>query len=340
MAGPLRTSAGVTGSREPSTRPGPPARIATLVPSATWAVVALGATDLLVGVSGDASEPDIGIDLPRLTRPVLPEGGDPVAVDAEVRRRHAAGLPLYELDHQALRQARPTLVITQDACDVCAPAATEPRQVLADAGLRPEWISLDPRRLDEALVGLDLIGAAIGRLDTARLVRAGLEARLKRCRPDTSGSETPITSGAREPAGRGVVLLEWADPPVVGGYWVPDQIRAAGGRPLLVPAGEPSRRVEVEELAAADLLVVAPCGEDLSSARRQATRLARHLVGSPPLWAADGRRWWSLPGPPLVHGVEILAAILERIGPPADGQRVGRLDGALDGALDGEAVPL
>ena len=72
-----------------------------------------------------------------------------------------------------------------------------------------------------------------------------------------------------------VLVLEWPDPPFNAGHWVPDQVEAAGGVPVLAEAGARSRRLTWEEIEAeqVDVTVFMPCGFDLDGAVAQAPAL-------------------------------------------------------------------
>ena len=105
-------------------------RIASLLPSATEMVCAVGARDDLVGVSHECDYPQ-GVDaLPVLTRPrrELPRGSG--AIDRAVRAIVQDALAVYEIDLARLEAARPDVIVTQDLCDVCAVSLEDVRSAL------------------------------------------------------------------------------------------------------------------------------------------------------------------------------------------------------------------
>src|SRR5260221_7217541 len=96
-------------------------RIASLLPSATEIVCALGLADGLVGVSHECDyPPEVVADLPKLTASAIPPGLSSAEVDRAVSERLRRGDGLYNLDEEKLAALRPDLLITQELCDVCA----------------------------------------------------------------------------------------------------------------------------------------------------------------------------------------------------------------------------
>ena len=190
-------------------------RIASLLPGATDAVLALGAREALVGVSHECDQPAVA-NLPRLTRSRIDPSKPSAEIDAVVRAALAAGQPLYELDQDALRTAAPELVITQQLCPVCAPDLTLVAPALERLPNTPRVLSLHPHTLDGVLADLRMLGEAIGHAEQGRAAEAALRERLARV--------ALLVDGARRPR---VFCLEWLSPPMTSGHWVPEQVAAA-----------------------------------------------------------------------------------------------------------------
>ncbi len=277
-------------------------RIASLLPSATEIVHALGLQDQLVGVTFECDHPGD----PRLGRAVLVGGLDThglssAEIDALVKRKAAAGENLYELDETAFRAAEPDLVLTQDLCRVCALPSAEVDDALARLGCRATVVTLDPHRLEDILDGVLAVGAAAGAEARAASVVAGLRARL--------GAVTTAVAARRRPA---TFVLEWPDPPFLAGHWVPDLVTAAGGDPVLARAGQRSVETTFEAVAAArpEVVVVASCGFDLDGSAEHAAAVLDRLPAGAAVWAVDANAVMVRPGPRVVDGVEVLAALL------------------------------
>ena len=278
-------------------------RIASLVPSATEALFALGLGDQVVAVTHECDYPAEVLQIPRLTRSVIPDGLEPGEIDARVREVTGRGEALYELDEPALTSLAPDLIVTQALCAVCAVSYDDVRALAARLESAPEVISLDPGTLGEVLGDLLRLAQATGVDDRGEELRGELQARLDRVRDAVAGAPRPR-----------VVALEWLDPPYAGGHWVPEMIELAGGRSVAGEAGRDSRTVSWGELRAArpEVVVAMPCGLYVEEAAAQA--LARHerleSLGARHTYAVDAASSFSRPGPRLVEGTELLAHLL------------------------------
>ena len=287
-------------------------RIASLVPSATELLFALGLGEQVAGVTHECDYPPEAASKPHLTRTVIPEGLSAAEIDAAVRERVGAGRHLYELDTQVLAGLGVDLIVTQAVCEVCAVSYDDVRAVAERLPTRPEVISLDPSTLAEVVSDVTRLGEAAGVPDRAAGLRAELTERLERVRAAVAGAAPPR-----------VLALEWLDPPFVGGHWVPEMIEIAGGEDVLGAAGAKSRTASWDELAAAgaELVVVMPCGWDTSRALAEATEHASELraLGAGRIAAVDAAASFSRPGPRLVEGTELLAHLAhpDRVRPPA-----------------------
>jgi iron complex transport system substrate-binding protein len=232
-------------------------RIASLVPSATESLFALGIGSEVVAVTHECDFPAPARKLPHLTRSVLPAGLSAGEIDARVRELVGAGEALYELDEPALAELEPDLIVTQAVCEVCAVSYDDVRAVARRLPARPEVLSLDPSLLAEVLGDLEQLARAAGQPGAGANLRERLEARLDRVRAAVEGRRRPL-----------VAALEWLDPPYVAGHWVPEMVDAAGGAEVRGAPGERSREVSWEEIAAArpEVVVVMPCGLDAPEA--------------------------------------------------------------------------
>jgi iron complex transport system substrate-binding protein len=291
-------------------------RIVSLLPSATEILFDLGAGDDVVGVTFECDHPVEARSRRIVSTSALPEGLPPAEIDAAVSARLAAGEDLYHLDGGALAGLDAHLVVTQDLCAVCAVDVSAVDDALAYLGCRAEVLTLDPQTLDEVLESILTVGSVTGRGAAARVLVAGLHARLDAVRAAVAGRE-PVP----------VMVLEWTDPPFTPGHWVPDMVAAAGGVPVLGAVGGRSVRTTWDAVAAAgpSVVVAAPCGFGLDdSAGLAAEALAAGVLPGVPLWAVDANASFARPGPRLVDGVEALAAILHpAAGVPLD-ERLAR----------------
>ncbi len=289
-------------------------RIASLVPAGTEILCALGLEQEIVGVSHGCRVPAGAAQGPRLTRSAIDPGLSSGAIDDEVREALRRGTPLYAVDDAALRQARPDLVVTQRVCEVCAVGAEAVEPVLAHLVPRPQVLALHTHSIAELLEEILALGRATGRLEQAQRLTRSMRQRIEAVRKRVADAARPR-----------VFCLEWLKPPMASGHWVPEMVEHAGGREVLGHAGEPSRTVTWDAIAAAapEVLVLMPCG--LSVER---TRSELSVVEAEPLWArlpavqrgrvylVDGPALFNGAGPRLAEGVELLAGLFhpERCG--------------------------
>jgi iron complex transport system substrate-binding protein len=275
-------------------------RIASLVPSSTEMLFALGLGDQVVGVTHECDFPPAAAALPRLAATVMPEGLSAGEIDAAVKAIVGEGKALYSLDEERLAELAPDLIVTQAVCDVCAVSYEDVVEVAARLPGPPRVVQQDPSSLTEVLGDLARLGEAAGVGARAAALRWELGGRLDAVRAAVIGAPRPR-----------VIALEWLDPPFIGGHWVPEMIEVAGGVDVIGTAGAKSPEVAWERLEGLhpDVVVVMPCGFYLDDARSQAEEFRERIaaLGAPRVFAVDAASTYSRPGPRLVDGTELLA---------------------------------
>ena len=204
-------------------------RIVSLVPSATEMLFALGLGPDLIAVTHECDYPPAALELPKITRDVLPAGLSAAEIDAAVKERTLAGESIYELDTDTLADLRPDLIVTQALCSVCAVSYDDVRALAEKLDPRREVISLDPHTVGEVLGDARTLAEATDRKDAAVDLVQDASARIDRVR----------RRGPRPTPPR-VAALEWLDPPFAAGHWTPQLIEYAGGDDVLGFAGEHS----------------------------------------------------------------------------------------------------
>lgn len=285
-------------------------RIVSLLPSATEIAFALGLGEQVVAVSHECDYPPEAREKPVAVRCVFsPAGMTPGQIDATVRSLIQQGLPIYRLEQEVLQQVRPDLVLTQALCEVCAVPQRAVLQGIQSLQPPPRLLSLDPHSLEEMLNDILRVGEATNTLPQAYQVVERLRQRIQRVAQRTQS----VTHRPR------VVCLEWLEPLIVAGHWVPEMVALAGGEDVLGRAGLPSYTVSWEQVAEArpEVMVLMPCGYTASQAAMQV-----HLLTSLPGWndlpavhqgrvfACNAHAYYSRPGPRLVDGLEMLAQML------------------------------
>lgn len=290
-------------------------RIVSLLPSLTEICFTLGLEHQLSAVTHECDYPARAQSLPFITRSILPPGlTDGAEIDRRVKAAVAEGKALYELDVDKLKGLQPDLILTQELCPVCAVSVEDVRSIAGQLDPVPEVASVEPRTLDEVLESINRVGGLTNRDVTAKAVVDALRNQLERIAEHVQRSEHR----------QRVVCLEWLDPPMVAGHWVPEMVERAGGADPLGKAGRPSFEVAWRDVidAEPDMIVLMPCGYDLPKTVAEAERVVSAGQRIPPeieqtpavreghVYAVDGSSFFNRPGPRLVCGVEILAGIM------------------------------
>jgi iron complex transport system substrate-binding protein len=286
----------------------------SLIPSATEMLFALGLGGDLIAVTHECDYPPAALELPKVTRDVLPPGLNAAEIDAAVKERTLGGESIYELDTEQLRDLRPDLIVTQALCSVCAVSYDDVRAIAEEIETRPRVVSLDPNTVGEVLGDARTLAEATDRRDAAVELVRDAATRIDRVRL--------AVRGARRPR---VAALEWLDPPFAAGHWVPQLIEFAGGEDVLGFAGENSEERTWGEVASShpDIVVVMPCGYDAEIAYREAEMHRDELraLGAGEVVAVNAAAYFSRPGPRIVDGLELLARVIHpELVPEAPGE--------------------
>ncbi|ANM31062.1 hypothetical protein ABI59_17995 [Acidobacteria bacterium Mor1] len=287
-----------------------PARIVSLIASATEIVCALGLQDRLVGISHECDYPSKITGLPRLSQPKLDPRAPSADIDQRVRDLVSEGLSIYRIDVDRLQQLAPDLIVTQDQCAVCAVSLRDVENACRLlTGLECRVVSCEPHCLADIDDDVRKIAEAAGIAEAGEGLIRDMRATLDAVRQRTRGSSRPR-----------VACVEWIDPPMIGGGWVPELVEAAGGTPLIVDEPVRFRQVTWDEIETVDpeVVVVMPCGfpidqtrQELNAGGEAAQRLAKlKATRNGRTVLVDGNAWFNRPGPRLVQSAEILEAVL------------------------------
>ena len=284
-------------------------RIVSLLPSATEIICALGLERHLVGRSHECDFPPEVAALPVCTRAHI-EDTSSREIDNQVKQRLHQGLSLYDVDTDRLRSLSPDWILTQDQCKVCAVPLSEVETAVAQSlGHETSLLSLSPRTLGDVWNDITRVGEALDHKNAATRVTTELANRVAEIAEQTSGQ-------AQRPK---VVCLEWLDPLMAAGNWVPELVTLAGGEPLFGEIGEHSPWLEWDSLRDADpdLIVLTACGFDRVRTRAELGPLLAlpgwedlAAVREDRVYIADGNAYFNRSGPRLVESLEILAELL------------------------------
>ena len=284
-------------------------RIVSMLPSATEILFALGLDREIVGVSHECDFPPQARAKPVVIHSRLPHGTAPGEIDRLVREYVSRGESLYSVDIEKLEELQPDLIITQDLCHVCAASPDDLATALTRFDRRPQVLCLNPQDMGDVWRDILMVGEAT-------CCESQAEYLLDQIGQRQGALERQLDSSAQRPR---VAFLEWLEPLYVGGHWVPEMIRCAGGEDALGSARTPSFRVHLQDVVEAkpDILLVAPCGYTSKEARKEYEALnlpgqwdAMPAVQNNRVYALEAGSYFSRPGPRLVTGMEILAKIL------------------------------
>lgn len=285
-------------------------RIVSLIPSATEIIDCLGLSSYLVGRSHECDFPESVRSLPICTAPKFDPNGDSATIHDRVTELLQSALSVYKVDVDLLQKLQPTHILTQAQCEVCAVNLSDVENAVARlTGCTPQIISLQPDRLDDVWQDIARSATAFG-VDSGPIL-ANLTSRI-------NPSNATVSEASRHENRPRVVCIEWIEPLMAAGNWVPELVALAGGVNLVGSVGQHSPWMQWEELVAADpdLIVIMPCGFDLEGTRSESAVLVQHpdwaglkAVRSGRVYVTDGNQYFNRPGPRLVESFEILQEI-------------------------------
>ncbi len=285
-------------------------RVVSLIASATEILHELGAGDLQVARSHECDWPERVLALPLLTSTKFKvAGASSIEIDIAVKSLVEQGLAVYEVDAAGMKAIQPDVILTQDQCEVCAVSLADVERAVATwTECRANVVSLRPHTLADIYSDNQRIADAIARPDAGRALNARMQNRFAEISRRVAGRTKPR-----------LAYIEWIDPPMSGGHWMPELIDIAGGINLFGAHGAQSPWISVADVAASDpdVILVGPCGYDLAKTAEEMAVLDRNpdwqalrAVREGRLFITDGNAFFNRPGPRLVESAEILAEIL------------------------------
>ncbi|NET67771.1 MAG: cobalamin-binding protein [Moorea sp. SIO1G6] len=285
-------------------------KIVTLLPSATEIVAALGLTDAIVGRSHECDYPATIKNRPVCTEAQINSNKPSAEIDDDINNLVKRALSVYQVKTDVLEQLQPTHIVTQDQCDVCAVNFDVVEKAVANlTNSQPQIISLQPNLLAEVWADLERVATILG-VESQSLLKQ-LQSRVETCR-----QKTQEISENHRPT---VACIEWTDPLMAAGNWIPELVTIAGGNPVFGALGKHSPYLEWDALVKADpdVIIVMPCGFDLERTTQETQQMAQHsqwsslqAVRQGKVFVTDGNAYFNRPGPRLVDSVEMIAEIL------------------------------
>lgn len=271
---------------------------------------AIGCGDQLVGRSHECDFPGEILRLPVCTASRIDADASSAAIDREVKTKVQQALSLYDVDVARIKELKPDLILTQAQCEVCAVSEADLGKAFGDdPTFRPEILSLSPKRFADLWSDMLAVAYALDCVDQAKEAMREPKARVVKIIEKTSVLKNRPN----------VACLEWLDPLMGAGNWVPEMVELAGGRNLFGEAGKHSTWLEWAKLVERDpsILVLFPCGFDIPRTRKELSALTSRpewkrlrAVSGRKTFIVDGNQYFNRPGPRLVDSLEILAEII------------------------------
>lgn len=286
-------------------------RIVSLIPSATEIVDCLGLTDYLIARSHECDYPPQVDDLPICTGPKFDPEGSSGEIHDRVTQLLQSALSVYHVKTDLLEQLQPTHILTQAQCEVCAVSLSDVEDAVATLTHRhPQVISLQPKTLEDVWQDIRRVAIALG-------ISGEMAVRDLRDRVYPIQQKTQSLPERDRPR---VACIEWTDPLMAAGNWIPQLVEIAGGTPLFAESGQHSPWLDWEALVEADpdLLIFMPCGYDIARTRQEIRPLQQKpewpslkAVQTGKVYLVDGNQYFNRPGPRLVDSLEILAELIQ-----------------------------
>lgn len=288
-----------------------PPRVVSLIASATEIVAALDAVDWLVGRSHECDYPPQVVELPACSSAKFDVHGDSRQIDERVKATLVSATSVYNVDTARLNELAPTVILTQTQCEVCAVSLKDVQAAVCDVVTsQPAVVALEPNCLADVWSDIRRVGTALGLSDRAEALVTESQQRLERLAAACRAIPGPRPS---------IACIEWIEPLMAAGNWVPELVELIGGRNLFGVAGKHSPWMTWEELLAADpdVIAILPCGFDIPRSQSE-----MHWLTTRPEWrelsavkngrvfVTDGNQYFNRPGPRLVESAEIFAELL------------------------------
>ncbi|MBD3672362.1 MAG: cobalamin-binding protein [Planctomycetaceae bacterium] len=287
-----------------------PHRIVSLIPSATEIVCELGFRDELVGRSHECDFPADVTDLPACSQPIIDTDASSQEINLQVSERVRDAMSLFEVDYERLAELEPTVIITQDQCEVCAVSLDIVEEMVCDTiPSDPVLVACNPSTLNDLQDDIFRIGMALDAEPQAEALISKIDAHWTELLNQTASLESRPR----------VACIEWIDPLMVSANWIPELIDVAGGESLFGTAGELSTRLEWDALKEADpeVIIIMPCGFEIERSLSELEPLVTRegwkelsAVKNGRVALVDGHNYLNRPGPRIIESTQIVMEIL------------------------------
>lgn len=285
-------------------------RIVSLIASSTEIICALGFKNSIVGRSHECDFPPEIKSLPVCTSPKFQVDGTSYEIDQRVKAILQEALSVYRVSAESLVALKPDIIVTQTQCEVCAVSFRDVEDALRECtGLQTKIVSLNTNCLEDLWADIRRVAEALGASEKAESLIEELQGRMQTI-------EDKAKTAANRPS---VACIEWIEPLMSAGNWMPELVEMAGGTNLFGEAGKHSPWMTWEQLVEKDpdYIFVLPCGFDIPRTIEEMHLLTEregwkelNAVKDERVFVLDGNQYFNRPGPRLVESLEIIAEIL------------------------------
>ena len=284
-------------------------RVLSLIASSTEIIYSLGCGDKLIGRSHECDYPPSVVDLPYCTEPRFNVAGSSVEIDNRVKSILQEALSVYRIDEQKLIELSPDLIVTQSQCDVCAVSLSDVENAVSKMlDKNPQIVSLEPNQLSDIWDDIQKVASALNVKEKGDSLVSAMRERIN--------TLSRMVGNLKR---RTVACIEWVEPLMAAGNWVPELVEIAGGINLFGLKGKHSPWMEFEDLINKDpdIIIIMPCGYDINKSREEMETLKNFpewinlkAVQNREVYLTDGNQYFNRPGPRLVDSLEILIEII------------------------------
>ena len=283
-------------------------RVLSLLSSTTEIVYALGCEDQLVGRSHECDYPQSVMTLPICTKPKFNVNGSSIEVDRQVKSILQNALSVYYINEDLLKELKPDIILTQSQCEVCAVSEKDVKGVVKNiTGINPDIISVEPNSVKDIFKDIKIIAEALDVVDKGADLIDFMKNRIRSLKKSYD-DKSELT----------VAAIEWIDPLMAAGNWVPELIEIAGGVNLFGEAGKHSPWMEYKDLIEKDphTIIIMPCGYNIQKSIIEIDSLIKqkgwkeiNAVQNDKVYITDGNQFFNRPGPRIIESLEILIEI-------------------------------
>ncbi len=272
-------------------------------------VHALGLGQFQVGRSHECDYPAAAQLLPVCTQSRVPQNVDSGNIDDLVKSRLMQALSFFDLNTHLIAELKPTHIITQTQCSICAVSREDVEQALSkELSSDVQIISLEAESLAGIWADINRIATSCGVRQNGQTLISQLQERVNRIAAEARLDNTRLT----------IACLEWLQPLMSAGNWIPELVEMTGAECLFGEAGKHSGYLDWQEVVAADpdIIVCLPCGFDIARTRQELAVLTAQpgwndlkAVRSQRVYLCDGNQFMNRPGPRIVESLRIFAEL-------------------------------